>query len=147
MMTIASASRAVGTGRISQPHLTEQRLTSICRAYYQRFAASPTVTLFETILPVPWRSIRNWGVNWREQARGPQPDNQTPRRSNLWFRSVGSGRFVRQTAPYAWGGNPRLSSSLLKRHGLYEGTTLRRRNWSALTACLGAEAAQRGFAA
>jgi hypothetical protein len=30
----------------------EQRLASICRASYQRFAASPTVTPFETILPI-----------------------------------------------------------------------------------------------
>src|SRR3979411_592029 len=53
-----------------------------------------------------------------------------------------------QTSPYAWGGNSRLSSSLLKRHGLYEGTTLAaRRNWSAFTALSGTEAAQRGFAA
>ena|SRR5437868_7024418 len=41
----------------------------------------------------------------------------------------------RQTAPYAWGGNLRFSSSL------------RHRNWSAFTAPLGAEAAQRGCAA
>jgi hypothetical protein len=54
-------------------------------------------------------------VSLREQAESliePQYED---------FFCVPGGR---QTAPYAWGGNPRLSSSLLKRHGLYEGTTL-----------------------
>ena len=40
------------------PHLLEQRLASIFRAYYQQFAAFPTVTPFETILPVNVGSIR-----------------------------------------------------------------------------------------
>jgi hypothetical protein len=64
----------------------EQRLTSICRAYYQRFAASPTVTLFETILPV--RGGRSGtGVSIGENR--PEALNKTTRR--LKGRISGSG--------------------------------------------------------